>query len=157
MMSKRLAGQVGRKTPIRNTIKSIRKDIFRDGFLPGLMEDEREVGRAAESAALASARQEYRGRRDREKIFGPGLFADPVWDILLDLFVACGECRQVPVTSACIAAVVPSSTALRHIAHMHELGLVQRTPHPTDSRCQYLSLTHTAYARMLSYFARGQS
>src|SRR4051794_1646470 len=34
---------------------------------------------------LEAAREVYDARRARERIFGPGLFADPSWDILLDL------------------------------------------------------------------------
>jgi hypothetical protein len=110
-----------------------------------------------EAMALVDARIEYRARREREYIFGEGRFADPVWDILLDLFIARSEGRKVSVSSACIAAMVPPTTALRHIANMADDGLVERTRHPKDNRCSYLSLSDTAYSKMLLYFSSPKS
>jgi hypothetical protein len=43
----------------------------------------------------------------REQFFGPDLFADPAWDILLDLYAARLEQQRVAVSSLCIAAAVP--------------------------------------------------
>jgi hypothetical protein len=67
---------------------------------------------ATELAALA--RRYLRHRRERERLL-PDLFADPAWDILLDLFAASIERRPVSVSSACVAAAVPPTTALRWI------------------------------------------
>ena len=74
------------------------------------------------------ARQLYRERRLRERHFDEPLFADPAWDILLDLYASRGEGRKVSVRSACIAAAVPPTTALRCLKHMEELGLIVREP-----------------------------
>ena len=46
-------------------------------------------------------------------MFGEGLFADPAWDIMLDLFAARIEGKDITVSSAGIAACVPPTTALR--------------------------------------------
>jgi hypothetical protein len=107
----------------------------------------------AQARALVAARNEYKNRRQREKVFGRNLFGDPVWDMLLDLFIAASEGRRESVSSTCIAAAVPATTALRYLAQMVKLGLVRRTPHPTDARCNYLELTKPGYDKMLSYFA----
>lgn len=56
-----------------------------------------------------------RARQSRIRFFGNDLFADPVWDMLLDLAVARVEHRRVSVTSLCIASGVPTTTALRWI------------------------------------------
>ena len=56
------------------------------------------------------AREHLYMRRSREKIFQPDLFADPAWDILLDLFICDHINRDVSVSSACLAACVPPTT-----------------------------------------------
>ncbi|TPG48283.1 hypothetical protein [Sphingomonas glacialis] len=58
-------------------------------------------------------RQAIRARRLRDQHFGGGLFEDPAWDMLLDLFAAELERAQVSVSSLCIAAAVAPTTALR--------------------------------------------
>ncbi|KMS53280.1 MarR family transcriptional regulator [Sphingobium cupriresistens LL01] len=79
-------------------------------------------------------------RRKRELAF-PNLFFDPSWDILIDLYAAAGTGHQVSVTSACIASRAPTSTALRHIDRMIDLGLIARRNDPQDGRRIHLQLT----------------
>jgi len=94
-----------------------------------------------------------RARRLRDELFGPGLFADPAWDILLDLSAAQLEGRPVAVSSLCIAAAVPATTALRWIKQLTEAGLLQRVADPADGRRVFIELTERAAAKMTSYFA----
>lgn len=93
----------------------------------------------------------YWARRQRDRLLGANLFAEPAWDILLDLFVAGYEGRKVSVSSACVASAVPTSTALRHIAHLVELGLLVRTPHPVDARSSFLDLSEEGTSQMIDY------
>jgi uncharacterized membrane-anchored protein len=51
----------------------------------------------------------------------------PVWDILLDLFLAEQADRPVQIWSLCVAANVPSSTAHRKISDMINRGLLVRS------------------------------
>jgi hypothetical protein len=100
------------------------------------------------------ARQAYRDRRWRDRIFqADDLFGEPAWDILLDLFVAAKERRRISVTSACIGAAVPPTTALRWIAILERAGLVQREADSADGRRAYVMLSPTGYAKMVQYFA----
>jgi DNA-binding MarR family transcriptional regulator len=110
------------------------------------------VAEQDKAAALVAARQAYAARRLRDRLFGERLFSDPAWDLLLDLFIAHGDKRQVSVKSACIASSVPQTTALRYIAHLVERGLVQRAAHPADARIKFLELTERAVAQMTQYF-----
>lgn len=104
---------------------------------------------------LRSARRTYRDRRSRAAVFGDEtLFGEPAWDLLLDLFIAAKERKRVPVTSACIGASVPTTTALRWLAVLEERGLVLREADPSDARRIFVRLSADAYARMVAYFVR---
>lgn len=92
-----------------------------------------------------------RGRRLRTQFFGNGLFADPAWDILLDLMAARIEGRSVAVSSLCIAAAVPATTALRWIKQLTEMGLLRRAADPLDGRRIFIELTDNAVATMTAY------
>jgi hypothetical protein len=94
-----------------------------------------------------------RGRRLRDELFGAGLFADPAWDILLDLMAARIERRPVAVSSLCIAAAVPATTALRWIKQLTEADLLRRVADPDDGRRVFIELTDHAAAAMEAYFA----
>ncbi len=76
----------------------------------------------------------------RDALFPTGLFADPAWDLLLDLYVAGVERRRISISSACIAAAVPSTTALRWIAVLESKGLILRIADSKDRRRAYLTL-----------------
>lgn len=93
-----------------------------------------------------------RQRRLRERFFDAGLFADPAWDILLDLTAAWTEGRRVSVTSLCIAAAVPATTALRWIAQMTEMGILSRQQDEADRRRAFVGLSDAAANAMARYF-----
>ena len=107
-----------------------------------------------QGGALEEARRIWRSRRERERIFGSILAADPAWDILLDLFIAHGDDKKVTVQSAAAATSVPEATVLRCIAHLVEAKLLARQPNPGDSRNIYLMLTDRAMEMMSEYLGR---
>lgn len=88
----------------------------------------------------ARIRAHIKARRLRERFFGPDLFADPAWDMLLDLAAARMEGRPVSVSSLCIAAAVPTTTALRWIKTMIDRGLFVRAADPEDARRAFIGL-----------------
>lgn len=92
-------------------------------------------------------------RRLRGLHFVPALFADPAWDILLDLAAARIDGRMVAVSSLCIAAAVPATTALRWITQMTEQGLLVRHPDLHDGRRVFIALADAAAAAMDAYLA----
>lgn len=98
-------------------------------------------------------REMIRARRLREELLGPGIFADPAWDILLDLTAARIEGRPVAVSSLCIAAAVPATTALRWIKQLTDDGYLRRVADPDDGRRVFIELSDQAAAAMMSYFA----
>jgi hypothetical protein len=99
----------------------------------------------------AEIRAVIRARRLRAQFFPPDLFADPAWDMLLDLFAASLENRRVSVSSLCIAAAVPPTTALRWIGTMHDTGLFGREADPGDRRRAYIVLSERALQGMRAY------
>ena len=94
-----------------------------------------------------------RQRQLRGQFLDSELFADPAWDILLDLTAARAEHQRVSVTSLCIASGVPPTTALRWIGQMVEAGLLDRVEDETDRRRAFIQLSDRAADAMARYFA----
>ena len=107
---------------------------------------------AAAPVEAATVRGVIRARRMRANFFAPELFADPAWDMLLDLFAAELEHARVSVSSLCIAAAVPGTTALCWIGTMIDAGMFERQADPFDRRRAYLSLSERAREGMARYF-----
>ena len=79
-------------------------------------------------------------RRNRDRFFDASLFADPAWDILLELYASSLGQYRMSVSSLCAGAGVPATTALRWINHLEEKGLISRRPDPTDGRRCFIML-----------------
>lgn len=99
-----------------------------------------------------AVRRMLRQRRMREQYFPADLFADPAWDMLLDLYAARLERQPVSVSSLCIAAAVPATTALRWIKTMTDAGLFVREADPHDGRRIFIALAEGAYDALARYF-----
>ncbi|WP_298394154.1 MarR family transcriptional regulator [Sphingobium sp.] len=93
-----------------------------------------------------------RARRIRADFLPGDLFADPAWDMLLDLLAARLEQERVSVSSLCIAAAVPPTTALRWIRTLCDKGLVEREADPQDGRRIFISLAQDATDALLRWF-----
>ena len=98
-------------------------------------------------------RSVIRARRMRSRYFDEEMFADPAWDMLLDLLQAEIAQLRVPVSSLCIAASVPATTALRWLKTMTEQGIFVRRADPRDGRRVFVELAPTASQAMRRYFA----
>ncbi len=98
-------------------------------------------------------RKLLRVRRMRDNHFRAELFADPAWDILLDLLAAHQEGEEISISSLCIASAVPPTTALRWIHNMTEEGLLERRSDPLDGRRIFIQLAAETVEAMSCYFA----
>lgn len=98
-------------------------------------------------------RRIIRQRQLRARFFDAELFADPAWDILLDLTAARAEHQRVSVSSLCIASGVPPTTALRWIGQMTEAGLLERVNDDSDRRRAFVGLADRTAEAMARYFA----
>lgn len=101
----------------------------------------------------SQVRDLLRARRLREEILPGDLFADPAWDMLLDLLAARLEQERVSVSSLCIASAVPPTTALRWIRTLTEKGFVHRQADPHDGRRVFIALTEETANAMTRWFA----
>lgn len=112
----------------------------------------------ADQGAISArqVRAVLRARRLRESMFPANLFADPAWDILLDLMAARLENAQVSVSSLCIAAAVPPTTALRWIRQLTERGLLERQADPDDGRRIFIALSEHGAALIVRWFRESQ-
>jgi DNA-binding MarR family transcriptional regulator len=106
----------------------------------------------APPVSLETVRQVIRARRLRARYFDEELFADPAWDMLLDLLQAEIAQHRVPVSSLCIAAAVPATTALRWIKTMTDAGLFRRRADPHDGRRVFVELAPKASDAMHRFF-----
>lgn len=100
-----------------------------------------------------TVRNIIRARRLRSRFFSEELFADPAWDMLLDLLQAEIAQLRVPVSSLCIAAVVPATTALRWLKTLVSQGLFVRRADPHDGRRVFVELAPEASQALRRYFA----
>jgi DNA-binding MarR family transcriptional regulator len=101
---------------------------------------------------VEAVRSVIRARRLRARYFREDLFADPAWDMLLDLLQAEIAQLRVPVSSLCIAAAVPATTALRWLKNMTDEGIFVRRADPHDGRRVFVELSRHASEAMRRYF-----
>lgn len=94
------------------------------------------------------ARHLYRVRRQRDALFGP-IFGEPAWDMMLDLFIRQNDRSATSISSLCIAASVPQTTALRWITAMIADGTFTREDDPFDRRRSYVQLSADTRQRMV--------
>lgn len=118
--------------------------------------DTAHAARQERIANATRARRIISERRRRERTLGSELFADPAWDMLLDLYAAHHERRNVSVSSLCIAAAVPATTALRWIKTMTDKGMLWRAADANDGRRIYISLADHVLEAMDEFLAKGQ-
>jgi CheY-like chemotaxis protein len=113
-------------------------------------------GKAEGGIEAGQVRAIIRARRLRDQYFNAQLFADPAWDMLLDLMAARLERQRVAVSSLCIAAAVPATTALRWIKTLTDQGLFVRRADPQDGRRVYIELSDKAAAGLEAYLKAAQ-
>lgn len=92
-------------------------------------------------------------RRARDRFFPGDLFADPAWDILLELYAAELGQQKIAVSSLGVGAAVPMTTALRWVNALENVGLIERRQDPLDGRRYFMSLSDHGLEAMSAYFS----
>lgn len=120
--------------------------------LPAALTEESDAMDELSAITAAQVRDLLRARRIRSDFLPGDLFADPAWDMLLDLLASQLERDQVSVSSLCIAAGVPPTTALRWLRTLTDKGLVIRHADPHDGRRVFISLAQDTADALLRWF-----
>jgi hypothetical protein len=160
LASARVPEQVNDRNGALNLLQQLSEDAARIATaLASLSEEDAESGKREEGQEQVDAtfvRSIIRARRMRDHYFGSEIFADPGFDMLLDLYAARLEGARVAVSSLCIAAAVPATTALRWIRQLTEKGLFVRSADPEDGRRVYIGLSDETARAMGRYLAAVQ-
>jgi DNA-binding MarR family transcriptional regulator len=102
---------------------------------------------------LSAARTEVAQRRNRRLLFGKcNLFADPAWDILLELFVADATESRLSVTAIGLETGVATTTVIRWLTVLENHNLIRRVGDPSDKRRDWVHLTNKGKSIMQKYF-----
>jgi len=99
-----------------------------------------------------AARSIIRARNARRRFFDGELFADPAWDMLLELYALEGEGRRISVSKLSLAAGVPCTTALRWLDKLEAESLLVREDDPSDGRRVWVKLSAAGITAMDSFF-----
>lgn len=114
------------------------------------------AGDGRDLALAVFAERLYQERRRRSRHFPPHLFAEPAWDILLDLFVNAVRKRAISITSACIAGGIPATTGLRWLGLLEKEGLLVRETSGDDARVTWVRLSDRGMQAVRAYLAEGR-
>lgn len=144
-------GRSERRT-ILNEVKSLESRLER---LSDPSHDVPSTQRSVNSVeAERRARVILRVRRKREALFGSGLFGEPAWDMLLELYATELAGQRARAADLCCISGVPSSTALRWLRMLENHGWVTRLPDRRDARESFLSLTGKSRIAMERFIAQ---
>ena len=106
--------------------------------------------------APANARASMRRRMLRQQLIGaPELFGDSAWEMLIDLFIHECEGKDLSISSLCVTASIPMSSALRLVQKLCDAGILRRVPDPADGRRTIIRLEPAIAHRLRAYFEGG--
>jgi hypothetical protein len=145
-----LSEEVGR---IASILAALSEDEAAAAAVAGIEAGDAGAGERIEAGQIRAI---IRARRLRDHFFHADLFADPAWDMLLDLMAARLEKQKVAVSSLCIAAAVPPTTALRWIKALCDQGIFVRVADPEDGRRVFIELSAQSAAAMDNYLRAAQ-
>ena len=100
---------------------------------------------------LVLARQISAIRAGRSNFLSATLLSEPGYDMMLAMFIAAAEGRPMRAADLALAGGVPSTTALRWIKALEQLGLIARAAdHPDLLECS-LELTPEGHFQVRSH------
>lgn len=124
-------------TRLTRQIRHLQEELARLAMPPEKYESapQQSVRRSTTAARILKLRTR------RNEIFGKGIFGEPAWDMLLQLYDAQLEGRTEYVTGLCAASGVPPSTVLRWIRCLLERRWIERKLDDHEKHRLALSLT----------------
>jgi hypothetical protein len=151
ILANRLRSIAGELVGLSKNIDSDGLGLMSETFMFGDPAAARTVEEADDLALAAFAENLYQERRRRTRFLPEHLFAEPAWDILLDLFVNGVRNRAISITSACIAGGIPATTGLRWLGVLEKEGLLVRETSGGDARVTWVRLSQDGMNIMRSY------
>ena len=103
----------------------------------------------------ARVRRLIHERNRRAEHFCAGIFSDPAWDVLLELYAFALSQQPVTVTQLGTMSYVPATTVARWISLLESQGLIEREIDHLDTRNVYVALTRKGKIAMDGYFRGG--
>ena len=100
---------------------------------------------------LHGAQRLLAAHRQRDSLFGEGPFSEPGWDIMLQLYAAGMRHTRYSLSKVGGSQGLASTTVLRWINKLEEVGLVYREPDPTHSRRVFVMLTDRGFDLMSAH------
>lgn len=91
-------------------------------------------------------------RQLRRRLFGPAMFGEAAWDILLALYTAEGSAQRLDATDLAEVSASPFSTTLRWLDYLEEVGLVNRISGDRGRRIIGAELTGEGRQLLDNYF-----
>ena len=141
---------LARARQLRQAAAELERQARSNGKGPIALPDDLPVPIALRQRAKAI----LKSRDSRERFVDADLFGEPAYDMLLDLFMAAEDRKMVSVSSACVAARVPQTTALRWITLLEKRGLVERAPDTSDGRRHLVRLTAGATESVRAFLSQ---
>lgn len=81
------------------------------------------------------------------------MFGEAAWDMLLALYILERSDQRQTVGALMQHAGAPTTTAKRWLDFLEGRGLVARTPHPTDRRTAFVSLTQNGRSKLDLFYS----
>jgi DNA-binding MarR family transcriptional regulator len=100
------------------------------------------------------ARALLEDRRRRDRIFNPGMFGEPAWELLLNLYVMDKDGPRLTIGRLIDSTNCPQSTALRWLQYLKDQGLIEKQEHPGDARTAFITLTNKARDALDRYLSQ---
>ncbi len=93
-----------------------------------------------------------RSRGLQRRLLADFHMADPVWDMLLDLYLSERKGVRVSISDLALAAGVPRSTGVRWVGNLIETGVIGSEPDAQDGRRTWVELSAQSRVALERYF-----
>lgn len=106
-----------------------------------------------EQTAVDVARSVYQARKRRAQYFGPVLFNEPAWDMLLILFIYGNrDDERLSVTRLAEYGDAPLTTAIRWLDYLESQRMIVRRQCEFDRRKYFVELSERGRSMLITYF-----
>jgi DNA-binding MarR family transcriptional regulator len=94
-----------------------------------------------------------RQRQQRSDYVSSTLFAEPGWDMLLELYVIENSGSSTAASALLPHSAITKSTKARWLDHLEQLRLVRRRAHPLEPDTEFVELTNEGARELERYLS----